>query len=421
VAVVLPVAGHVPVRAQGSSIDATSWQVQLRSTGYVFESQGRASDAEKESHFAFYQHFDGVAGSLVSGHLDFRIAGRFATDFGVDRRVTDQERLYVGYAQLRFATWSSRVRVGRQYLQEGTNRLTLDGAWASIEPIRHWELHGWGGARSPQSRIWEPGSIDESGAVGARVTGRLHQRWRVGASWAYYERYGLESFQPVGMELSAFPLRGVRAIARGAFDLTQEEWERVEIFTQIRPRPEHPVLSLQYLDRHPTVGGSSYFSRFEGLERIKILRGSLLYLRPSGLGAEVEGFFSSIDKQSSTRLAFALHIPYTRFGYSTRFGQAGEDSEWFGDFNLRPVRWLRFALGATFIEYALLEDAPSTEQRELVTAFGRIEATVSEGFRLLAEVQSLENPFYSEDVRLLLGLDLGAGGGTSRFGLGAGR
>jgi hypothetical protein len=37
-----------------------------------------------------------------------------------------------------------------------------------------------------------------------------------------------------------------------------------------------------------------------------------------------------------------------------------------------------------------------------------------------AEVQSLENPLFSEDVRFLFGLDLFAGGGASRFGLGTG-
>ena len=66
VAVLLAATGYGAGWARASSIDAKSWQLQLRSTGYVFQSQGRASDAEKEDHFAFYQHFDGAAGSLVS-------------------------------------------------------------------------------------------------------------------------------------------------------------------------------------------------------------------------------------------------------------------------------------------------------------------------------------------------------------------
>ena len=39
------------------------------------------------------------------------------------------------------------------------------------------------------------------------------------------------------------------------------------------------------------------------------------------------------------------------------------------------------------------------------------------GLRVVAEVQSLENPFFSEDVRVLLGVDLSMARGASRFGL----
>ena len=70
--------------------------------------------------------------------------------------------------------------------------------------------------------------------------------------------------------------------------------------------------------------------------------------------------------------------------------------------------------------YALMKDAPSDEERDLVTLYLRALTRLRQGFDLHLELQSLENPLYSTDVRFLVGIDLALGGGASRTGLGTG-
>jgi len=64
-----------------------------------------------------------------------------------------------------------------------------------------------------------------------------------------------------------------------------------------------------------------------------------------------------------------------------------------------------------------MQDAPSDQDRDLTTLKVTTRVDLRPGLRLLAEVQSLDNPFYSEDVRFLMGLDVSLARGSSRLGL----
>jgi hypothetical protein len=187
------------------------------------------------------------------------------------------------------------------------------------------------------------------------------------------------------------------------------------------PAEHLPVLTLQILDRRPRIDAGSYFVRFvENLERIRLGRANLRYETPRGLGGELEYFGSFIEDRTASRIGAALLGPHLRLGYSVQFGDSGEENRWYGDANLGLLPWLTLQGGAALSTYALLEDQPDSAERDLTTAFGRLQARLRPGMTLSAEVQSLENPFFSEDVRFLVGLDLLAGGGASRFGLGTG-
>jgi hypothetical protein len=64
-----------------------------------------------------------------------------------------------------------------------------------------------------------------------------------------------------------------------------------------------------------------------------------------------------------------------------------------------------------------MQDAPADQERDLTTLAARAKVDLRPGLRLLAEVQSLTNPEYDEDVRFLVGLDISMARGNSRFGL----
>ena len=223
--------------------------------------------------------------------------------------------------------------------------------------------------------------------------------------------------RPVGVELFTTVQRQVRLLGRAAYDLATDRWARFQAQARWRPGPHLPVLDLQYVDRHPSLDATSWFSRFTGVERIRVLRVAARREGPSGFGGEVSWFGSFVDERSSSRLGLAVLVPGGRVGYALRTGHAGEENRFFGEIGRHLQPWLWIEGSATFLTYALLEDAPTAAERELTTLAARVRADLRPGLRVLAEVQSLDNPLYSEDVRLLLGVDLALGRGASRFGL----
>lgn len=398
---------------------AAGWAAQLRTTAYF--RQIDAGDGETEDSMPFYEHYDLSASQLLNGRVDARVSGRFANDLALDQRVTDRERIYVAYAGARLDRYATRVRVGRQFLQEGTYRMTLDGAWLTMKPMDRLEVHGWAGAKAPASRILRFGDRDDGGSFGMRVVGSPARNLRLGAWWAQRRLDGELVAQPLGGEIAMSPMRGVRALIRGAYETESEELERFDLLTQLRPWPELPALTVQFVDRRPTIETNSYFYRWaDDVERIRLLRASTRHVRDNGMGGEVEFFTSSVDDQRSTRFGIAFLAPYVRVGTSFRVGDRGEQTRFYGDVHWSPREWVDLRAGATMAEYALVDDPTDDETRDLVTAYARARFHIRDGVKILTELQSLENPFYSEDVRILIGLDLAMGRGPSRFGWGAG-
>ena len=398
-----------------------SWQAQLRSTAYFYQSEA-AETGEKLSYAPLYEHFDVSVGQLAQGRLDFRVSGRFATDLGEDDVIVTEDHLYAAYANLRVSPFDARIRVGRQFLQEGTNRHTLDGVWLGFRPLRQWQIHAWAGGEAPVTREFEAADFGDDAAYGVRILGRVHARARVSAWFATRQNGGETTSTPLGGELMVTPVRGWRALVRGSFDAEREEFERFDLLTQIAPRRDLPVVTIQYIDRKPVIDGDSFFAIFaEDLERVSLLRGAARYELDNGFGGEIEAARSAVDENSTTRFGVAALAPYLRLGVATTSGDAGENLRWYGDAHYRLLDdALELSAGAVFAEYALVEDAPDDEQRDLVTTFVRARYELRNGVRVRAEFQALENPLFSEDTRVLLGLDLTTGRGTSRFGLGAG-
>lgn len=390
-----------------------SWWLNLRTTGYTYQSQNAGEP--KLDRFGFYQGFDGAVSGLAQGKLTLRLSGRVADDLSLKDKTTDRGRLYVAQLEAR-PTSNLTARLGRQFLQEGSTGLGLDGLWASWRPSRIWDARVWGGASAPLDRTFSMGKLDEDAAVGARLMANPCRRLKVSGSWAYRERGGVVAARPFGAEGILTPTRCLRLVGKATYDLERELWDREEVVADWH-RPGFPTLGLQWLDKRPAIDAASYFTRFEDLYRVRIGRANARYETKQGFGAECEYFGSFVNRETSTRLGVAAVTPYGRVGYSARLGDSGEEDSWYGDLSVRVTPWLRLDGGATFATYALLQDAPESDERDLTTLFGRVHVTPRPGVGVTLEVQNLENPVYSRDTRFLFGIDLLMGRGLSRFGL----
>lgn len=403
-------------RAPGQTTP-TSWWVNLRSTGYIFQTE-EIEDAALDR-FAAYQEVDGAVSGLAGGRVSLRFGGRAADDLILKRQVTDRARLFVGHAEARIDPRLT-ARLGRQFVQEGATGLTLDGLWLSASPARGWRAQLWGGARAPYDLDFKAGVFDEDAAWGARLESRLTPFARVAASWAYRERAGRVASRPGGLDGTfALPL-GIRATGRAIYDFQREMWQREEALVQWQPRPSLPTLTGQVVDRRPAVDAASYFARFTDFERVRLGRASLRYETPNGFGAETEYVGSFLDDRQSSRASAAALLRFARVGYSVRLGDAGEENRFFGDASVPVLPWLRIEAGGMIEDFSFVEDPEDSDVFDLTSAFARVRAVPRAGMALTLEAQRLDNPIYESDYRFLAGLDLTMGLGTSRFGLNRG-
>ena len=390
-----------------------SWSLGLRSTGYVYQTQDTAGNTTDQ--FQSYNVVSGTASGLVNGRLTFRGSGRFANDLPWDQPGFETSRLYTGHLEALLHP-RVRARLGRQLVQSGVASLTLDGAWLSYRRGRSLDVTAWGGARAPVGHGFDFGNLDDSAAAGGRVALRPHRKWRVAASGAYRERWGRVAERPLGLELNTNAVRNTRIFARAAYDLEGDRWSRLQAQAQWRPTGL-PVTTFQYIDRYPSIDAASWFARFTDVKRIRVARATMRYAAPSRFGGELEYLGSFVDVRTSSRVGLAALVPGGRIGYSVRLGDAGEENRFYGELGGHVRPWLQLDAYASVLTYALMQDAPADQERELTTLSARARIDLRPGLRLTAEVQSLDNPLFSKDVRLLLGLDLAMARGTSRTGL----
>ena len=411
---IMAVAGTVGAGELRLLAPEPSWSLGLRSTGYAFQTEDR-SGADTDQ-FRFYQQFAGSATGLAGGRITLRGSGRLASSPASSSTDFKNARLYTGYLEARLAP-RLRARVGRQFLQSGVAGLTLDGASLTCGLSRGSEALVWGGARAPSGNTYALGRFDDDVAAGGRFMLALAPAHRLGFSGAYRERDGIVSERPVGFEYTTTAVRHLRALARAAYDLEGDRWARLEAQATWQVAPQRPSLTLQFMDRHPSVDAASWFSRFVDVKRIRLARGAVRWEQRSRYGGELEYMGSFVDARASSRVGLALLMPNARLGYSVRFGDAGEENSLYGEAGWQAAPWLRLEGEASYLTYALITDAPASDERDLTTLAARIRARLRPGLDVTAEMQRLDNPLYSSDIRFLLGVDLAMARGVSRYGL----
>ncbi len=391
-----------------------SWQLGLRSTGYFYQTEDAAGATDDQ--FRTFNVISGAATGLANGKLAFRGAGRFANEPMLVTSGFAKSRLYSGHLEARVSPFV-KARVGRQFIQSGVTSMTLDGAWLSYRKSGGLDASLWGGARAPLAHDFELGKLDAAAAVGGRVALRPHRKWRVAVSSAYRERHGRVAERPLGMDLNTSAVRNTRLFGRVAYDLEQERWSRLQAQARWRPSSRSPVVTFQYIDRHPSIDAASWFARFTDVARIRLARASVRYETPARFGGEVNYVGSFVNDRMSSRVGLAALVPGGRVGYSARLGDAGEESRIYGELAGQVTSWLELDGQATFLTYALFADAPADQERDLTMFSLRARANLRRGLRATVEIQSLDNPLFSKDVRLLVGVDLAMARGASRYGL----
>lgn len=390
-----------------------TWRVGLSSTGYISEIE--SPSGETDSRFLGTHVFSGSASGLAGGYLAVRGSGRLANEPVAAPYGFETSKLYSGYLEVR-PTTALKARLGRQLVTGGIGYQTLDGAWASWNMNPRATVEAWGGARTPFGHALDMDSLIDDASTGCRVTWRPNRRLRAAVAGAQDKRDARTERRRFGLELGGKPYRSVSAYTRFVYDQKNEYWDRLQGQVRWRPRGGLTTLTLQAVDRRPFIDPASYFARFADVQRVRVVRAALRMEKETGLGAELDAFGSFIDDRSASRIGAAVLLPGARVGYSVRLGDAGEENRFFGEVARQLKPWLWAGCEATFQTYALLTDAPASAERDLTTLSARVRARLRQGVRLTAEIQSLDNPDYSRDIRFLCGIDLTRSGRIDEHG-----
>ena len=403
--------------ARADEAPPITWSTQLRSTAYFLQ-QAEPGETEVQDRLPFYEQVDAGVGGLFDGKLDMRFSGRYAKDAQFSGGVPEEGKWFVGYARLRLDPGRTQIRVGRQFIQEGTYFATIDGGWLSFQPHPQWRIHAWTGSTASATRKFEFG---DDFRVGARALWVVNSRLRFGVLGGHRTRDGLTLRTPVGAEAVFTPARPLRSLLRANYDLETEELDRFDALLMWRRRPDLPEAQLQYIFRRQEYEVGSWWEQFrESLHAVQLLRGSVRWRNARGLGGELLGFGSFIDERTTAQIGVGFLAPHLRLGAGFLGGDAGEQIRLYGDVDWSFAHRLDLSAGAAFIEYAIVEDPAESQMRDLTTYYARAQLMIVPGAELMTELQILDNPFYKHDVRLLVGLDLAAGRGASRYGLGSG-
>jgi hypothetical protein len=394
--------------------DTGVWWLNLRTTGYAYQTFDPAGATVDR--LEGYQHVSGAVSGLVSDRLTLRFSARFADDLRYDADGFKTARLHAAQLAYRLSP-RLRLTAGRQFIQEGVAALTLDGARLEYRPGRSWRATVWGGGRAPYDFGYHPGCSRKDTSVGARLETTAGRALRLGLSTAYRERGNVVAERPVGLDAAATVSDGFRCAGRAAYDLELDTWRRLEGQAVWRATPCLPEVTLQLLDRRPSVDAASWFARFVDADRIRMARLVVRHEVRDGVGGEVEYLGTFVDDRTSTRLGLAALLPCGRIGWSVRTGAAGEESGLYGELFRQLNPWLWVEGSAAYLSYSFWADDPLEGQHEVTTLAGRLRADLKPGLRLTAEIQRLETPEQAHDVRLLLGVNLSAAGGASHFGL----
>ncbi len=388
-----------------------SWWLDLRTTGYFYESVDR-SDDQQQFH-RLQQRLTGSATGLGGGRLSVRVSGSYDEELRFDDRALETTHLYLGYLEARPRP-GLRLRAGRQYVASGVAALSLDGLWLDWRGGGRGRrnLTAWAGAHSPLGRNIEWGGLDTDRTAGLRLGLSPARRYDLWLSGAYRERDGRLAERPLSLELRARPVAEAVLRGRAAFDLEADRWQRLEAQARLRPTGNLPSLFIQFVDRRPRVDAGSWFARF-ARNRRRLVRGTLEHRLDSGWGGELEYLGSSTKGRSSSRLGGALLASFGRLGYSVRLGDIGEESRIYGEASHRPTRGLQVGASAAFLTYALLDDAPDWDERQWHSYSAWLRARLRRGLDLRAEVQSLDNALYERDIRFLLAVRWSLAGGAA--------
>jgi hypothetical protein len=395
---------------------AQFFQLRLVSSASAWQQQDTLG--QSSSHLFGYQT---AQLSLTGDHLSFHTYLQGFNDFAGPVKNDDVIRFYNFYLKYTNLFEIVDLSLGRQAIFAGVGNGTIDGGIASVRLLdsRLKVLGYYGALPSPGQKFEMIGNQKDNNMFGAQVNGMPTDFARVSLSYMqknikpenYWAIRKDSLFNPVTTEISpsasaeqyvsgdvSLDYNILSAYARSDFDLNQEKFSRVQLFTRVKVM-DPLSLTGEYIHREPRLLYNSIFWVF-----------AYNTISEYELGAEysickdwqVFGKFGSVSygDDNSNQVTLGGSMKYASASFSWNTGYGGELAAFsvnagypLFDNQLTPTLVVGYA------HYKLDSNAPISDA--LSGAIGAVYRPIP-ALSLDAQVQWIQNKIYNNDVRLFL-------------------
>ncbi|MGD1044096.1 MAG: hypothetical protein ABR936_02080 [Bacteroidota bacterium] len=399
-----------------SETSAQFLQLRLVSSANAWQQQDTVG--QSSNHMFGYQT---VQLSLAGENLSFHTYLQGFNDFAGPLKNEGTIRFYNFYLKYTNLFEMLDLSLGRQAIFAGVGNGTIDGGVASVRLLdsRLRVLGYYGALPSPGQKFEMISDQKDNTMFGAQIIGVPMDFARVSLSYmqknikpeTYWAIRKDSLFNPITTEISpsataeqymsgdlSIDYNIISAYARSDFDLNQENFSRVQLFTRVKVM-EPFSLTGEYIHREPRLSYNSIFWVF-----------AYSTISEYELGAEyaickdwqVFGKFGSVSygDDNSNRITLGGSMKYASASFSWNTGYGGELAALsvnagypLFDNTLTPTIMVGYA------HYKLESNTPTTDA--LSGAIGAVYRPIP-ALSLDAQVQWIQNKIYNNDVRLFL-------------------
>jgi hypothetical protein len=403
--------GFVP-----SSISGQTFSGRLTSSFYVYE---RSDSTDVASTYARgYQAFQFY---LAQGNVSLNSYGQIDGDFSSPLAGDAKFRLYNLYLEWKNIGGRGAVKVGRQPIFAGVAVGTVDGAEIKVQAARWLRIKVFaGGLLPPHQDVDLIDNLDQNYMAGGQLAfvpvadarinlSYLNKRQRregfttqrsdsVGNVFDYFIHPSDRALQLTSVDAVWDVLSNTSLNGRGDYDLYGNQLTRAEIAVRSTVSPKF-TLNGGYTYRSPRLPWNSIFSVFN-IQDNHELEGTVYYRHNPSLRfyGEAAGIFYTSDE--SYRGTLGVETDHLNANYVHRGGYAGNLDGLNASFyysmrkgSLMPMAQLSWASYKT--------DSDQSNRESLFSGVARLTVRPKREFTFDGEIQLINNPYYSSDVRFL--------------------
>jgi hypothetical protein len=398
-----------------SHLNAQTISARFTTAAYTWEQQ--ESDTSTANHLRAYQLAQVSIGNLGLKNLSFHTYLQLSSDFV--EQAKDDARLWIYNFYFNYKKLFNAVdlSVGRQRIYAGVGYGTVDGLQMKYGFRDYFQIKAYVGTLAPLRKSYEIEDFKSDNlSYGIHLTTNKIKMLKIGLSYANLSRVHVRYKSPglftgnfrldnpesatqkqlIGLDLSGLVSKNIRFNGRLDFNLATQQVQRGEFGG--RYFTKNFEAGLDYIYRMPYIDFSSIFSVFAFNPNQEVT----FYANYRLNDHHVYGNFSTVmfEGDDSQRMGIGWNWKFLNLGYSKRMGYGGESDGFYATLNYFVLEKLNLSLSSNLVSFKY--DLDTSNRDQVLAEILGINFNPSKHLTLQAEVQYLNNPRFSQDVRLFL-------------------